>query len=191
MTRSNSRITFGKFLLIVFLLCVLVVTVTQCWRIAHAPPHAGIAAGRDVKDIERAWRHYYSEYNRWPTLGGIPLPMMEVQPVRLSGDALAILMGTNINGSNPRGVQFISEFKNVNADGTPINPWGDESLTDAATPPESFYYMKFDVNFDRTLQSGRGPDNPPTNSINRPLIVWTIYPDEPVESSKRILGSWP
>jgi prepilin-type N-terminal cleavage/methylation domain-containing protein len=147
-------------------------------------------AKNEVKAIEVAWRQYYTEYRRWPSIGGVPPPQMEIIPIRLSGEALQILMGNNINNSNPKELKFLSSFDSVNASGTPINPWGDKDLDDGSTPPDSFYYMKFDVTFDNAIQSGSGVDNPPTESLARPVMAWTINSTKEVGDPARIVGSW-
>jgi hypothetical protein len=172
----------GVVAIVVYLMCS---GVCQSWDRMSA----GVARSETIA-IEAAWLAYTNDYGRWPTLGGIPPSTMEGTPVRLSGDALAILMGNNVSANNPNEVKYLSSFDSVNADGTAINPWGDKSLRDAATPPESFYYMKFDMNADSTIRVARASDEPPTNNIPKSVIVWTINPNVPTGRPGRVVGGF-
>ena len=142
----------------------------------------------EAKQIETAWKQYYSEYERWPTTIGYTSGA-----VRISGDVAAILhSGDDVVGDNPKHLQFM-QFKRVNADGTPVTPYARIERDDAATPDEHYYCAMFDMNYDNRIEADTttpDADDPLTNTIQRSVIVWTVNDDVPPDDELYIIGSW-
>lgn len=194
---GNARRTPRGFTLIEMLVVIAIVLLLAGLllpAVAMVRRQAKIAAARtEVKQIEAAWRQYYSAYEKWP-------PMLSYTStfVRIEGAVAALLTrGETDAVNNPKRLRFL-DFKRLNADGTPVTPWADTSLTDAAMGDEGgkkrFYYSMFDMDYDNIIPGC--PTCPPsveiplTNNIQRTVVVWTVNPDVESDDPNYIIGSW-
>lgn len=142
-----------------------------------------VKAGVEVKNLEGAWKQYYAEYYTWPTNNSLVGSDPETDKVAIKGYVASLLQGINTGtgNSNRKKLQFM-QFSKFDSNGDPINPWGDSS-----TFGSNYYYVKFDVNYDNTINAGGGsPGDPPDISVSRPVVVWTVNGNEP----DKVIGSW-
>ena len=136
-------------------------------------------ARTDVMALATAWRQYFSTYSRWPDYAD------QVTAVQIDSAVAATLMGKD-TVNNPRNLVFM-EFSRFDNGGRPIAPWVTGGLP-------TYYYVKFDTDFDNIIPAGQGSArNPgvPPGDTSRPVIVWTVDPSpKKGDKYKGLIGSW-
>lgn len=148
------------------------------------------AAKAEVKQIETAWRQYYTEYEMWPSFAS------SAGPIALMGDVAEVLTSGEASTNNPRRLRFM-QFKRLNASGSPVTPWGEQDTDDASTAGDKYYYVMFDVNYDNLVKDDDCPlvpsepwMRPLTNDVRRRVIAWTVNGDREPGEEGYVIGSW-
>jgi prepilin-type N-terminal cleavage/methylation domain-containing protein len=150
-----------------------------------------VVAKTEVAHIAAAWRHYYSEYQRWPGMA------TDEVPLRIEGPVAEVLGGGVLGPDNPRRMRFC-RFNRFNVSSNPISPWGHTELTDAETDEDHYYYVMFDTDFNNVIEAtvsdpaDRGWDAPLAEDVKDSVIVWTVNPDAEDDKAdySYIIGSW-
>ncbi len=146
-----------------------------------------VSAKSEIENITAAWKHYYAEYQRWPSF------VTTEAPVRISGAVAQALTAGALTADNPRRMRFMN-FKRFNTSTNPISPWGNPEVDDAATPEKHYYYAIFDANFDNTIPAtttgAPAWDMPTTGAVHQSVIVWTVNDDADEGSDRWIIGNW-
>lgn len=178
--------------IIVILMGLLLVSITG------VRTHARKAMAKtEVEQLAAAWKHYYSEYNRWPSFAPVPESWVRIAPAAPpvpGGDALMIMTG-ELCPNNPRRIPF-AQFNRLNLDGTPVSPWGRDDVGDADTDDDVFYYVMFDTDYNNTLEAtaaslgDRTWDSPLATNVNESVIVWAVNQDLVPADREYIIGSW-
>lgn len=193
-TQQRTR-AFTLIELLVVIAIIIVLAALLLPAVAMVRRHAKAAAARmEVKQLESAWRHYYSEYEKWPPMIGYTSAF-----VRICGPVGALMLRAEADAANnPRRLRFM-EFKRLNADGSPVTPWADTSKTDDEMETDvagqkRFYYAMFDMDYDNVItglvSSPPSLEMPLTNNVRRPVVVWTVNPDLAMDDPNYIIGSW-
>lgn len=184
MTRKDTAFTLIEMIVVIAIIGLLAAMLLPAVSAARERARR-VTAKTEVKQLEIAWKSYYSEYQRWPTnvLKGINY---EETAVPIIGDVVKLLSDPSGDPiGNPKGLTFF-KFKKMNVNGDPTNPW---AIEETSTDPVDYYYVKFDRNFDNKIMKSK-TSGPPTNDVKREVIVWTINPREPEDSSESVVGSW-
>jgi len=197
--RAKSGFTLIELLVVIAIIGILAGLLLPA--IAAARRYAVIVKARnDVKQIETAWRAYYTEYQHWPSqnfLTHIGQTDIETKGLKIAGDVADLLSKENIGGvyspdDNPKKFVFISFRKLRGSD--PVNPWATTNTTGTGIT-EGYYYVKVDQNYNNAIPAGTGgtqegdPLKTPEREIRSSVIVWTVNPYEH-DAEKQIIGSW-
>jgi prepilin-type N-terminal cleavage/methylation domain-containing protein len=185
----------GGFTLIELLVVIAIIVVLMgllLVGVSAARSHARkVVAKTEVAHIAAAWRHYYSEYQRWPSFATDGIP------VRIEGPVAEVLGGGVLGPDNPRRLRFC-RFNRFNASSNPVSPWASTEATDADTDEDHYYYVMFDADFNNLIEASvsdpafRAWDAPLAEDLEDSLIVWTVNTDregDPADYSY-IIGSW-
>jgi type II secretory pathway pseudopilin PulG len=163
----RSAFTLLELVIVIFIIVILTSLVLAVVARARHHVHKAVAFS-EVKNLETAWKQYYSEYGKWPAFAD------ETSDVAMVGAVRDLLQGENPAGDNPRGFRFV-DFSRADSDRNPINPWGNpRTVSD-----RYYYYARFDVNCDGSLATRSAV------AVRRSVIVWTRNAD-----NQRIIGSW-
>lgn len=193
--RNATQRGFTLIELLVVIAIILLLAGLLLPAVAMARKHARVMAARsEVKNIEAAWKQYYTEYERWPSF------VDDETPYCMSGSVARIVVTGASSAENPKQLRFL-DFKRLNESRSPVVPWADISLDDdetwAASDPEDgahFYWVKFDAEYDNTLDEDDDDpgylETPLTNDLRRTVIVWTANPDIDPGDPEYIIGSW-
>jgi len=163
----------------------------------------------ELKNIETAFKQYYSHYNVWPdnTQATVPITSNEDEGFIVDQTMARVLQGVRDNNPaimdeiNPACIPFIEFARYSNYSQNPVNPF--KSLNAVAADTSRAYRVLFDTNGDRQiLVPGNDPDAAaaniqPTNIIAS-VVVWTMVPATRTISASGaqqtvtdiILGSW-
>jgi prepilin-type N-terminal cleavage/methylation domain-containing protein len=192
--RATRHTGFTLIEMLIVIAIVLMLAALLLPAVAMVRKHAKVAAARtEVKQIEAAWRQYYSEYEKWP-----PMLTYTSDFVRIQGAVGALLTrGEADAANNPRRLRFL-EFKRLNASGSPVTPWADTDLTDAemddAAGKDRFYYSMFDMDYNNIIPGSPSTpvsvESPLTNNVQRTVVAWTVNPDLEPDDPNYIIGSW-
>ena len=138
-----------------------------------------VVALSEVKNIEAAWKKYFTEYNRWPT------NLTEDIPCALIGNRARILEGEAVDDANNRRLPFV-HFRKLDDDGNPVNAmWREGKLA-----TNHYFYMKFDLNYDNGIPAGSLPYDPPETKLQRQVLIWTFDTSRNSDDPGFIIGSW-
>jgi type II secretory pathway pseudopilin PulG len=138
-----------------------------------------VLAESEAKQIETAWGQYLTEYEKWPAC------LASNTAYAIADDLARLLEGENIGNANPKKISFM-HFARYNTSSNPISPWGKRQ-----TSGQSYYYCKFDTDYDQTIPGTGIPTDPPADSVRRWVIVWTINEAAPPSDPHYVIGSWP
>jgi prepilin-type N-terminal cleavage/methylation domain-containing protein len=184
----RAAFTLIEMLLVVMVISILFGILLSAIRTVERHTLQTVTRG-EIKNIENAWKQYFAHYQMWPT--NQPDQQLINDEIAL---ALQGIIPDDVNPYstlNPDRVVFM-EFSRFNADGTPLNAWGESGRhnKDACS-----YYVAFDIDGDNQLKLVEDkiqalPNNwpPPfTNSVlPRGVIVWSYNP----AADNKVLGSW-
>ncbi|MDB6140186.1 MAG: hypothetical protein JWO94_3258 [Verrucomicrobiaceae bacterium] len=145
-----------------------------------------------LKDLVLGIKNYQVEYNRYPLLKGEPAkadPRLES-----SGPYLAILMGKNIEGLNPREISYLEPPMGKNGKGGLIHSStsGEYKLVDRWGRP---YIVLIDANYDNQIDNPDIRNSSPLISKDAPatltaeVIAFSVGPDG-VEGTADDITSW-
>ena len=185
--RSRRGFTLLELLVVISIILVLAGLILPAVHLVQVRAKQ-TTAQTEVENIAAAWRHYYSEYQRWPS------SVAGETPMEIADDLAALLHAGVVGPDNPRRMSFM-KFRTFNADDNPISPWGIMDATDADTEPQWYYYVLFDANYDRTIPA-LAPGGPPawnaptTNEVQTDVIVWTVNDNANPGDEGYIIGSW-
>lgn len=175
MTRRRSGFSLIELLVVIAIIGTLAALLMPAVAMVRARARR-VVAQSEVNQILAGWKHYYSEYQRWPDT------VVSETAIPLSDDLARLLWAGELDTDNPRRISFI-QFNRMNADTNPISPWGDPE----GTGTNYLYYVKFDSNFDNLIPAAG--DTPPAD-VRDALIVWTVNWDETPGEQNYIVGSW-
>lgn len=181
--RAPRGFSLIEMLIVIGILLVLLALLMPAIGMARAYARK-VTARNEIENIAAAWQHYYSEYQRWPSMATVEAPL------RISGALGNVLHAGAVGIDNPRRMKFMA-FKRFNVAGDPVSPWGDPDLGSGAAPSPSndYYYVIFDANFDNVIPS-TVPGFPAATNIHQSAIVWTVNKDAKPGDTDYIIGDW-
>ncbi len=188
-TQKRKRgFTLIEMLVVVGIILILAAILIPAIGMAKEKARKAVAFS-EMKNIESAWRMYLTTYRKPPSSVRAMIIPSELTRRSITDVMAKTLAGENVHDLNSKEQRFM-DFKRVDSDGDPVTPWG--SRIAAENSSQKFYYfVKFDYNFDHSVQAGVGePDNPPIAPVNRDFIVWTYNPRVPVGEEGHVLRSW-
>jgi len=133
-----------------------------------------------VKGIETALKNYNVEYGMWPmlqeTAPSAPTESLN-GGVAVSNQTLYLLLGTNVNGRNPRKLVFLDAAQDNLVGGAYVDPW------------DSVYRYMCDFDNDgKTVVKFTAAIT--TNLIGRGAGVWSAGPSGKVTNRADNVTSW-
>jgi len=201
---GHSESTARAFTLIEMLVVMAIIAVLAALllpSISKVQKHAKkVKATAEVTQIAAAWKQYYSEYQKWPSM------VTTEDPMPLVGELAEVLYrGEYDADDNPRRLRFM-DFKNYSSETNPITPWADPGVLEPADPSDPdaqyFYWVMFDRDYNNEIgaltETDVEIDDPLTNDVRRTVIVWAVNPDvaedmdesDPDFNELYIIGSW-
>ncbi len=203
-TKRRRAFTLVELLVAISIISILLGLLISTVRAVRRFSRQTITRG-ELKNIEAAWKQFYSHYQYWPNADSIA----DVSRGDADGDAqyellaplARMLEGADIeNIDDPAGITTYNadriaflELTRFNRDGDPVNAWGRarEVAFDGKTP--NTYVVIFDTNGDNQILVEL-PGEPSTN-LFRSVAVWTENPEYVADEADRggpppFFGSW-
>lgn len=166
---QHTAFTLIELLVVVTIIAVLAALLFPALQLTRKKINRNVAIV-EVKGIQVGLIHYLADNHNPPTFA------LESKAVAIDETIAEVLTGTNDDDNNNRpGTSYI-EFKKLDDQGAPLNPWGYR------------YFFKFDVDYDNKIDSGTG--EPPQDDVALPVIVWTMNEDLSESDENRLIASW-
>lgn len=209
--RSNSAFTLIELLVVIAIIAILVALLIPGMGVARNAAKRA-RAQNDVKQIETAFRSYMMEYGRAPTgLVGYDDANAEDTStgIQMNFNVVAMLMGEDINGMNPKRIRFLDVPTNhVMKGGVKlldrlagvlhptslqyVDPWWTEDRDHPGEGPNAYKYM-LDYDGDNRIKL-HWTDTVVTTNLDRTVAVWSRGRDHSdrgsAEDSKDNVLSW-
>lgn len=177
---SSSAFTLLELLVVIAIIIMLVGMLATGANMAKEAARK-TRSKSETRQIANAWKMYYSEYQRWPSL------INDGAEHAIEGDVATLLSsGAYDPVTNPRRLRFC-QFNRTNEAGTVINMWGARDSTTADN--EWRYYVAVDHDSNNEILSPLG-----SNITGRSVIVWTANPkiddDDTINNDEELIGDW-
>ena len=209
--RHRRAFTLIELLLVISIISIILGMLVSTVRAVRRFSRQTITRG-EIKNIEAAWKQFYTHYQYWPNakfIGGVP------RTPDVNGDAeyellaplARMLAGSNITDivGDPGGITTYNadkiaflELSRFNDQADPVNAWGrDHTISGLGKTPNT-YVVIFDADGDNqiTVSLPALPGEPATNIVLfRSVAVWTENPEYSVGTAasggpQRYFGSW-
>ena len=205
--RHRRAFTLIELLLVISIISIILGMLVSTVRAVRRFSRQTITRG-EIKNIEAAWKQFYTHYQYWPNakfIGGVP------RTPDVNGDAkyellaplARMLAGSNITDivGDPGGITTYNadkiaflELSRFNDQADPVNAWGrDHTIPPLEKMQPNTYVVIFDTDGDNQILVSL-PGESPTN-IFRSVAVWTENPEYSVgtaagDGPQRYFGSW-
>ncbi len=205
-TKSRRAFTLVELLVAISIISILLGLLISTVRAVRRFSRQTITRG-ELKNIEAAWKQFYSHYQYWPGSTAIEGHWPQTDDTDTRYELLAplarMLEGADIeNVDDPTGlittynadrIAFL-ELTRFNRTGDPVNAWGRaREIEVAGKERPNTYVVIFDTNGDNQIMVEL-PGEPATN-LFRSVAVWTENPEYVADEADRsgpprYFGSW-
>lgn len=204
-SRHRRAFTLIELLLVISIISIILGMLVSTVRAVRRFSRQTITRG-EIKNIEAAWKQFYTHYQYWPNaenIGGVlRTPDVGDAQYELLAPLARMLAGSNITDIvgdsggittyNADKIAFLelSRFNGID----PVNAWGrDHTIAPVGKTKPNTYVVVFDTDGDNQITVSL-PGESPTN-IFRSVAVWTENPEYSVgtaagDGPQRYFGSW-
>lgn len=204
-SRHRRAFTLIELLLVISIISIILGMLVSTVRAVRRFSRQTITRG-EIKNIEAAWKQFYTHYQYWPNaenIGGVlRTPDVGDAQYELLAPLARMLAGSNITDivGDPGGITTYNadkiaflELSRFNDQADPVNAWGrDHTISGLGKTPNT-YVVIFDADGDNQITVSL-PGESPTN-IFRSVAVWTENPEYSVgtaagDGPQHYFGSW-
>jgi prepilin-type N-terminal cleavage/methylation domain-containing protein len=204
-SRHRRAFTLIELLLVISIISIILGMLVSTVRAVRRFSRQTITRG-EIKNIEAAWKQFYTHYQYWPNaenIGGVlRTPDVGDAQYELLAPLARMLAGSNITDIvgdsggittyNADKIAFLelSRFNGID----PVNAWGrDHTIAPVGKTKPNTYVVVFDTDGDNQITVSL-PGESPTN-IFRSVAVWTENPEYSVgtaagDGPQHYFGSW-
>ncbi len=209
-SRHRRAFTLIELLLVISIISIILGMLVSTVRAVRRFSRQTITRG-EIKNIEAAWKQFYTHYQYWPNaenIGGVlRTPDVGDAQYELLAPLARMLAGSNITdivgdpgGITPYNADKIAflELSRFNDQADPVNAWGrDHTIAPVGKTKPNTYVVIFDADGDNEITVKLPlPDGSTTNIVLfRSVAVWTENPEYSVgtaagDGPQRYFGSW-